>query len=161
VARLRVTDGGMSFDIYLDDKLKVHVGRADDCDVLIEDDEASRNHCRIELTPGGFVLTDLDSSNGTAVNGRPVTQHPMRDGDEIAIGDCRIKFHDPDEPERLAAAAAAGILPGAPLPAEPGPEDGPAPPGKKAAKKKSGRRRAAGGSGRNRTAGPTTRRRRP
>lgn len=148
MARLRVTDGGMAFDVYLDDKLKVMVGRDDACDVLIEDGDASRNHCRIELTPAGFLLTDLESSNGTTVNGRAVTTHPMRDGDEIGIGECRIKFHDPDEAERLAA---AGLAAGAPA------EDAPADeaPAKRAdGKKRSGRRRAAG-SGRN-----VTRRRR-
>jgi pSer/pThr/pTyr-binding forkhead associated (FHA) protein len=149
MARLRVTDGGMAFDIYLDDKLRVIVGRNDDCDVLIEDGDASRNHCRIELTPGGFVLTDLESSNGTTVNGRPVTSHPMRDGDEIGIGECRIKFHDPDEAERLAAAAAAGIVPGASA------EEPEEPEKRSDGKKRSGRRRAAG-SGRT----PARRRRR-
>jgi predicted component of type VI protein secretion system len=166
VARLRVTDGGMAFDIYLDDKLKVIVGRDDVCDVLIEESEASRQHCRIELTPAGFLLTDLGSSNGTEVNGRPVTEHPMRNGDEVAIGACRIKFHDPNEAERLAAAAAAGFLPGVALPTEDSPPadaDSPADaPGKTPAKKRSGRRRAAGGSGRSRAegGGPPRRRRR-
>ncbi len=164
MARLRVTDGGMAFDIYLDDKLKVIVGRDDSCDVLIEDSEASRNHCRIELTPAGFVLSDLGSSNGTMVNGRPVTEHPMRDGDEVAIGVCRIKFHDPDEAERLAAAAAARFITGVALPTEEPPPDGGAgvepTPGTPATKKRSGRRRAAGGSGRNRAEGGTPPRRR-
>lgn len=162
----------MAFDIYLDDKLKVVVGRDDECEVLIEDSEASRHHCRIELTPAGFALTDLDSSNGTSVNGRPVQRHPMRDGDVITIGECRITFHDPDEAARLAAAAASGLVPGRPIPVDPddragddGEGDGASgiagddPTGEAADRKGSARRRAAG-SGRNRAAGNANTRKR-
>jgi len=111
MARLRVSDNGVDFDVYLDDKLRVRVGRADECEITLEDTQASRLHAEVTLTDAGFVLQDRDSANGTAVNGRPVKQHPLRDGDEIRIGAARMRFSDPDQAERLRQAAANGAVP--------------------------------------------------
>jgi pSer/pThr/pTyr-binding forkhead associated (FHA) protein len=40
----------------------------------------------------GFVMVDLGSTNGTHVNGQKITQAPLRDGDEIAVGLSRFRF---------------------------------------------------------------------
>ncbi len=64
------------------------IGRAADADVsLTSDGTASRLHSAIERYPGGWVLRDLGSTNGTFLNGdRLVTDHPLKAGDEIRVG---------------------------------------------------------------------------
>ena len=57
------------------------------CDVLLESDLISRRHARVEAGAGGRVeIVDLDSSNGTFVNGRRVGRVLLSDGDRIGFG---------------------------------------------------------------------------
>lgn len=58
--------------------------------------EASRQHFRIEETPLGFKLADLESRNGTRVNGRTVNTQLLKHGDQIEVGAITITFEDPD-----------------------------------------------------------------
>jgi Nif-specific regulatory protein len=64
----------------------VVVGRGADCQIAIDDSLVSRKHCEIVSTDGGLLVRDLGSGNATLVNGRPVTESPLRPGDELAIG---------------------------------------------------------------------------
>jgi hypothetical protein len=61
-------------------------GRAPDCALVFADDTVSRHHARLELRDGRWFLVDLDSSNGTLVNGRRVRDSEVRAGDEIRLG---------------------------------------------------------------------------
>ena len=54
----------------------VVIGRAPDCDVVIQDLKASRRHCQLTRKESGFLLEDLGSRNGTLVNGTKITS-PM------------------------------------------------------------------------------------
>jgi pSer/pThr/pTyr-binding forkhead associated (FHA) protein len=54
----------------------VVIGRAADCDVVIQDLKASRRHCQLTRKEDGFLLEDLGSRNGTLVNGVKIT-HPI------------------------------------------------------------------------------------
>ena len=72
------------------------LGRAATCQVVIEDDFASRRHAQITLRDDGYWLRDLDSKNGTLLDGQPVTGEVLlEDGATIQIGDTRLRFHDP------------------------------------------------------------------
>ena len=51
----------------------VTIGRAHGCDVVIKDVKASRRHCRLTRSEAGFVLEDLNSKNGTLVDGAKIT----------------------------------------------------------------------------------------
>jgi pSer/pThr/pTyr-binding forkhead associated (FHA) protein len=63
------------------------LGREVDCDIVVPDDRASRHHAELRWDHGVISLADLDSTNGTRVNGqRVIGQTPMRDGDVLAIG---------------------------------------------------------------------------
>ena len=53
----------------------------------------SRQHFKIEFKAGGYMLTDLDSSNGTVVNGNRVSTTIIKHGDVISIGDVHLTFH--------------------------------------------------------------------
>ncbi|MFZ1864563.1 MAG: adenylate/guanylate cyclase domain-containing protein [Polyangiales bacterium] len=55
----------------------------------------SKEHCHIELIDGHYVLRDLESLNGTFVNGQRVQEHQLSPGDEITIGSTRIVFEPP------------------------------------------------------------------
>jgi hypothetical protein len=70
----------------------VVIGRMSDCDVVLADPRASRRHAEIQPIGHGFVLNDLGSMNGTVVNGTPVREHQLSDGDEIRLGSTVLHF---------------------------------------------------------------------
>jgi serine/threonine protein kinase len=61
------------------------IGRASDCDIVLKAQDVSKRHCQILLEGGRVVLEDLDSSNGTCVNGQAVEKCVLQDGDEVDI----------------------------------------------------------------------------
>lgn len=71
---------------------RVLVGRTRTCDLPLTDTQASKEHIAIELQPEGFVLTDLETSNGTKLNGEPVTRAVLQHMDRIFIGDTVLVF---------------------------------------------------------------------
>jgi dipeptidyl aminopeptidase/acylaminoacyl peptidase len=70
----------------------VSVGRAPDNDVVVGDPATSGHHGRIEVRNGAFWVSDLGSTNGTLVNGEPVIEKELTDGDLIAIGQNTMRF---------------------------------------------------------------------
>lgn len=68
------------------------LGRLAECDVVVDDPGASRQHARVNRTDSGFVLTDLGSTNGTLVNGESIREHLLEDGDRITIGETMLEF---------------------------------------------------------------------
>ena len=71
---------------------RVVLGRADQVDVQVLDEKASREHAEIVNVAGDFILTDLKSQNGTIVEDLKVTQHRLSNGDKIIIGATVLKF---------------------------------------------------------------------
>ena len=71
-------------------KGRIIVGRAREADFRIDDSNVSRRHAAIFWSDGNVVIEDLDSTNGTMVNGYPVSSSVIRPGDVVVIGDCRI-----------------------------------------------------------------------
>lgn len=72
------------------------IGRSVENDIILEEDDISRKHAQIKLRGGHYVLTDLESANGTRVNGRPVTECILRDGDEICLAAICMTFKTAD-----------------------------------------------------------------
>lgn len=62
------------------------VGRAPASDIVLEDPSVSRFHARLEISGRRIDVRDLDSTNGTRVNGHPVTSAPLEVGDSITFG---------------------------------------------------------------------------
>ncbi len=78
----------------------ITLGRSSDNTVTLEDQKSSRRHCVVERAPGsGFRVRDLHSLNGTFVNGATVTEHVLRHGDRIEIGQTEILFEMGNPPE--------------------------------------------------------------
>lgn len=66
------------------------VGRAPTCDLVVNDEGMSREHCTVEVSTEGVDLVDLRSTNGTFVRGIRISRGPLRPGDEVAAGDSRL-----------------------------------------------------------------------
>lgn len=64
------------------------IGRSPSSDIVIDEPYVSATHARLTLQGPALVLEDLDSTNGTLVNGHPIGQPvTLRDGDDVQIGD--------------------------------------------------------------------------
>ena len=70
----------------------VVIGRLSTCDIPLGDPQVSRRHAEVRRDPEGFCVFDLGSTNGTVVNGAPVRERRLRDGDELRIGSATIRF---------------------------------------------------------------------
>ncbi len=76
----------------LDDRA-VHIGRAEDCDIRLDESSVSRRHARIDPAGGAHTVGDLGSSNGTRVNDHPVGEvHPLQDGDYLRVGNIIYRY---------------------------------------------------------------------
>jgi len=73
------------------------IGRAETNTLVLADPRASRHHARLVARDGLLILTDLDSTNGTRVNGDPIHELPVGAGDEIRIGDSVIRVEAIDD----------------------------------------------------------------
>lgn len=70
----------------------VGIGRLVECDVVLDDPNASRRHAEVRADGDGYVLVDLGSTNGTTVNGQPIDHRRLVDGDVITIGGHHLRF---------------------------------------------------------------------
>ena len=68
------------------------IGRGTEADIIVDDPGISRRHLEIRVHPDGVVATDLDSTNGTFVEGHQVPAATLVDGNTITIGRTRILF---------------------------------------------------------------------
>lgn len=90
MARCRLRFLLQEIDLHDGDTL---IGRSADCHVTIEDPLVSRNHARIRIARDLAVVEDLDSRNGTFVNGRAVEGLVgLEDGDRVRIGTLELVF---------------------------------------------------------------------
>ena len=89
----------------------ITLGRDESNEVaLVDDPRVSRSHAQVVNRDGQWVLADLASKNGTFVNTRRVERHPLRDGDQIQIGDHTWRYHSGSDPHATEAATDAASL---------------------------------------------------
>ncbi|HEV8229418.1 MAG TPA: DUF3662 and FHA domain-containing protein [Candidatus Limnocylindria bacterium] len=72
------------------------IGRDEENDVVLDDPRVSRKHAEIRLRLGRYTLYDLQSTNGTYVNGRRVAEVVLNDGDRISVAGLDLLFHSAD-----------------------------------------------------------------
>jgi pSer/pThr/pTyr-binding forkhead associated (FHA) protein len=81
--------------LYLREGDTAQIGREMDNDVVLDSSHVSRRHAVIVWREGAFEIADLGSTNGTQVNGEPVTQsHILRDSDVIRLYDVELTFYE-------------------------------------------------------------------
>ena len=96
-----VTGYGKGFKYTITEQV-ITIGRSKDNHIVLFDHTASRRHAKVRKTPDGYLLMDLDSHNGTHVNGSRVTSRILRHNDLVEIGTSVLSFQyeigDDDEP---------------------------------------------------------------
>ncbi|HXG28202.1 MAG TPA: FHA domain-containing protein [Nevskiales bacterium] len=120
MAKLVVTAPGAAPREVPLDKERITIGRRDDNDVRLEDGATSGHHATIITVLNDSFLQDLNSTNGTFVNGKRIQKHALRTGDIITIGRTRLEYLGDDagaeddfektmvlKPEALASAGIA------------------------------------------------------
>jgi len=70
----------------------VVIGRLPECTVVLNDPNVSRRHAEIRRRGNEVVVVDLQSTNGTKVNGRTVREQILTDGDEVVVGTSALRF---------------------------------------------------------------------
>ncbi len=71
---------------------EVTLGRSTECDIHVDDDEASRVHAQLDRSKGYWQLTDQDSTNGVFLNGQRISSHPLVGGELFRIGGTFFRF---------------------------------------------------------------------
>lgn len=93
----QVVSGLEKGSVYADLPTPVTIGREDDNTIRLNDESVSRFHVKIQDDDGRFILTDLDSTNGTRVNGHPMHMRVLQVGDLVAVGRSLLIFGSEEE----------------------------------------------------------------
>ncbi|MEW6128359.1 MAG: adenylate/guanylate cyclase domain-containing protein [Acidobacteriota bacterium] len=90
--RIRNKKTGQQFEYPLSAP-EVRIGRAIEFNqIVLNDEKVSRWHASIRRVGGNFILNDLNSANGTLINGKRITELPLKDNDTITIGTYELFF---------------------------------------------------------------------
>jgi len=106
---IRGNDQGTRFEL---EEPVLRIGRDSSNEIQVHDTEVSRRHAEIRQSDGDFAVSDLESSNGTFVNGQRVSRHQLSSGDQIQVGGTLMLFtgrsEEPAEDLETIDIAAAG-----------------------------------------------------
>jgi hypothetical protein len=94
---LSVLEGLERGQIYRNLQTPITIGREEVNDVQLNDERISRLHAKLQEDQGQIIFTDLNSTNGSRVNGHPVQLRILRPGDHLQIGRCLLLFGSEDE----------------------------------------------------------------
>ena len=87
---LRIIDGTDKGKEFKDIPLPVSLGREAQNTIRLHDEKVSRYHCKIQESGGEIILTDIESTNGTLLNGQPIHIALIHPGDLIVVGQTLI-----------------------------------------------------------------------
>jgi pSer/pThr/pTyr-binding forkhead associated (FHA) protein len=85
--------------VFRDLSIPVTIGREEGNALRLNDERVSRYHAKVQAEEGDIILTDLDSTNGTRVNGTAVQIRRLRPGDQVSIGRTMLLFGTMEEIE--------------------------------------------------------------
>lgn len=94
-AFLHFSPGAANTEMFEIAQPSIKIGRGSDCDIVLSDKKASREHAVLRSVGPKYFLKDLGSSNGIWLNGvkmPPASEHELSSDDTIRIGDCEFKF---------------------------------------------------------------------
>ncbi len=83
--------------IGFEDQTEISVGRADDNDIVVIHDSISSHHAQLRLVGDHFQLVDLDSTNGTFLDGAPISEAVLHAGARITFGQVEADYDDETE----------------------------------------------------------------
>ena len=110
----------------------VNIGRADYNDVVFPDESVSTTHAKLQRREGVWVLVDLDSTNGTFIDGDQVKgEAPLAPGASVRFGDVSTVFEPTDDSAAVEKGASTRMIEAmtmSPQPPKPPPAAGPPPP---------------------------------
>lgn len=89
---LQILEGHERGRVFNELETPITIGREEDNHIRLNDDSVSRFHAKIQESDGHIILTDLQSTNGTRVNGFPAQLRVLQEGDQIWIGRCLLVF---------------------------------------------------------------------
>ena len=99
-AKLVVTTGAQKGQEFPITQARTVIGRGEDSTVTINDPSMSRHHAELVYGAAEFRVRDLESSNGTLLNGSVVEEYAIRNGDKLTMGETILRF----QVERLESA---------------------------------------------------------
>ena len=99
--------------VFRDLPVPVTIGREEGNALRLNDERVSRFHAKIQAEDNDIILTDLDSTNGTRVNGAPVQIRRLRAGDQVSLGRTMLLFGTMEEIETRRQSASG--LPAVPV----------------------------------------------
>jgi pSer/pThr/pTyr-binding forkhead associated (FHA) protein len=88
----QVIEGLEKGRVFTDLPTPVTIGREDDNTIRLNDERVSRFHAKVQEDGGRLILTDLDSTNGTRVNGHAVQMRVLQFGDQVSVGRSLLVF---------------------------------------------------------------------
>ncbi len=91
-ASLVLLSGRQEVQVYPLAGTEHSIGRSEGSDIALADPGVSRNHARIVREGDDFIVEDLQSTNGTEVNGRPVRRRRLADGDLVKLANSTLQF---------------------------------------------------------------------
>jgi len=100
--RIQVAAGPLANSTYFLTEPEVRIGRDPSNSLAISDLSLSRRHCVIARKSDEYTLRDLDSRNGTFVNGRVISEKQLNHGDQISVGESVLVFLLKEDPEEAA-----------------------------------------------------------
>ena len=92
----------------------LQIGRSEDNDIDLQMPNVSRHHARIERRGDGFVLRDLESTNGTWLRGQRISEYSLQNGDSIRVGDAQLIFKGGGGGDALTMVESTGANPSRP-----------------------------------------------
>src|SRR5271154_2405936 len=98
--------------VYRDVSIPVTIGREEGNSLRLNDERVSRFHAKVQVDGDDYILTDLESTNGTRVNGTAVQIRRLRIGDRVGVGRSLLLFGSNEEiAARMASLAGMGHTP--------------------------------------------------
>src|SRR6476646_8639840 len=98
---IQVLEGFEWGRVFGDLSTPITIGREEDNTIQLNDERVSRFHAKIQEDAGRVILTDLDSTNGTRINGHPVQMRVLQHGDQLSIGRSLLLYGSPGESEQM------------------------------------------------------------
>src|SRR5229473_4719040 len=107
----QVVDGVDKGRVYRDLPLPLTIGREEGNPLRLNDERVSRYHAKVQMDGGDLILTDLESTNGTRVNGHVVQIRRLRFGDRVTVGRSLLLFGSDEEINDRRATLRASLKP--------------------------------------------------